>query len=266
MTPFQVPEGPYNIDGVMESIRTQIVEPAHAQSEAPPEPPAPRVLDGSAISSLRASTEEMARVAQLDVPYRIRSHRRLLGFFIDPVKRLIHWASRPYADLIREKQSSLNLSLVAALTAIAKELDRLDAGVNRLDQASSRHEADLKTLLARHDIGPLMNSIPARTRLDGLNRTRGTVEDIAGRQFHYVDLFDGAPGQVLDIGCGRGELLTKLRERGVECFGAEVDPLMVEAARAAGVTVHQMDGLEALRRAQDGKLGGIFAGQVVEHL
>jgi SAM-dependent methyltransferase len=97
------------------------------------------------------------------------------------------------------------------------------------------------------------------------SRMRGSVDAIRERQRRYVDDFrDAAP--VLDIGCGRGELLTLLREAGVEARGIDADADMVAFARGESLDVEQADLLEYLERVDAGSLGGIFMGQVVEHL
>src|SRR6266550_3852491 len=97
------------------------------------------------------------------------------------------------------------------------------------------------------------------------SRMRGSVDAIRERQRRYVEDFrEAAP--VLDIGCGRGELLQLLREAGVEARGIDADADMVAYARGDGLDVEQADLVEYLQRLDDGSLGGIFMGQVVEHL
>jgi 2-polyprenyl-3-methyl-5-hydroxy-6-metoxy-1,4-benzoquinol methylase len=94
---------------------------------------------------------------------------------------------------------------------------------------------------------------------------RGSVDAIRERQRPYVDDFrDAAP--VLDIGCGRGELLSLLSDAGVEASGIDADADMVAYAQGEGLDVAQEDVLEHLDRLPDRSLGGIFMGQVVEHL
>ena len=94
---------------------------------------------------------------------------------------------------------------------------------------------------------------------------RGSTDGVRERQRPYVDDFrDAAP--VLDIGCGRGEFLALLREAGVEARGVDADADMVAYARGEGLEVEQADALAHLEACEDGSLGGIFAGQVVEHL
>jgi O-antigen chain-terminating methyltransferase len=71
---------------------------------------------------------------------------------------------------------------------------------------------------------------------------------------------------VLDVGCGRGELLSLLRDAGVEATGVDGDADMVAFARGEGLDVEQADLLAHLESRPDESLGAIFAGQVVEHL
>ncbi len=97
------------------------------------------------------------------------------------------------------------------------------------------------------------------------DRFRGSREEIRRRLSDYPPLFAGARG-VLDIGCGRGELLDLFREHGVDARGIDVNDEMVEACRARGLTAERADALEYLAAQPDGSLGGLIAIQVVEHL
>ena len=96
-------------------------------------------------------------------------------------------------------------------------------------------------------------------------RFRGSPEDVAGKQKFYLPFLDGIPGPVLDVGCGRGEFLALLRERGIAASGVEINPIAVEACREKNVTVEQGDGLAALAAKPDKSLGAVVAFQVVEH-
>src|SRR5438132_951651 len=97
------------------------------------------------------------------------------------------------------------------------------------------------------------------------SRMRGSTGSVRERQRAYVDDFRNA-APVLDVGCGRGELLALLREAGIEARGVDADVDMVAYARGEGLEVEQADALAYLEALDDGSLGGVFAGQVVEHL
>jgi SAM-dependent methyltransferase len=97
------------------------------------------------------------------------------------------------------------------------------------------------------------------------DRYRGSQEDIRARLTGYLPLFEGA-SDVLDIGCGRGEFLDLLRERGVRARGLDVNHEMVEVCKARGLDVTEGDALGYLHSLPDGALGGLLAAQVVEHL
>jgi len=94
---------------------------------------------------------------------------------------------------------------------------------------------------------------------------RGAREEILARVGEYVPLLEGA-APVLDLGCGRGELLQRLGEAGVEARGVDSDPAMVAACRRLGLEVAELDALDALRAAPKSGLGAVAAVHVLEHL
>jgi len=96
------------------------------------------------------------------------------------------------------------------------------------------------------------------------DRFRGSTADIRGRLTSYLPLFSAAT-EVLDIGCGRGELLDLFREHGVTARGIDTNQAMVDECRARGLDVIRADALSFLQEQPDGSLGGLSAIQVVEH-
>jgi SAM-dependent methyltransferase len=96
-------------------------------------------------------------------------------------------------------------------------------------------------------------------------RFRGSPEEIAKRQKGYLLYLKELPGPVLDVGCGRGELLRLLSDGGIAASGVEVNPIAVEECRRKGLAVEEGDALAALAHRPDGGLGAVVALQVVEH-
>ena len=97
-------------------------------------------------------------------------------------------------------------------------------------------------------------------------RFRGDPEAVAAALAErYLDLLVANP-PVVDIGCGRAELVELLARRGVEAIGVDTDPSMVAEARDRGLDVRQVDGNSFLRSREPGSLGAIIATHLVEHL
>jgi O-antigen chain-terminating methyltransferase len=94
---------------------------------------------------------------------------------------------------------------------------------------------------------------------------RGSEEDIRTRQRMYASRFGGhAP--VLDIGCGRGEMLEVFRETGVTARGIDSNGDSVALCQANGLDVERADLFTYLSELPDASLGGVICCQVVEHL
>ena len=81
----------------------------------------------------------------------------------------------------------------------------------------------------------------------------------------YLDVLASSP-PVLDVGCGRGELVGLLAERGVEAYGIDTDPSLVAEGRAEGLDVRLGDVVSHLEQLEPGTLGAIVSTHVVEHL
>lgn len=95
------------------------------------------------------------------------------------------------------------------------------------------------------------------------NYFRGSMELIKRNQKQYVKYFKGK-SNVVDLGCGRGEFLELLNENDINAKGVDLYEEFVEMCRMKELDVICDDALHFLRM-QD-KVGGIFAGQLIEHL
>jgi len=96
------------------------------------------------------------------------------------------------------------------------------------------------------------------------NRFRGEEQAIRGRMAAYLPHLSGCR-TVLDVACGRGELLELLKAAGIAASGVDRDPGMVAECVKKGLEVTRADALQFLRdrrRSWD----GIVVCQMVEHL
>jgi SAM-dependent methyltransferase len=165
-------------------------------------------------------------------------------------------------DQLRNEQQELRTT-VAVLRQSNHDLTRELASVRRGEPSGSPDGVRR---------GESLDS-PAQTSSEALSakyvafedQFRGAPEEVAARQRDYVEIFAGA-SDVLDIGCGRGEFLALLKERGVRARGIDVNDSMVEVCLQKGLEASKADALGYLRAQPAGSLGGLLAAQVVEHL
>jgi O-antigen chain-terminating methyltransferase len=191
------------------------------------------------------------------------------------VKRVLRKLMRWYVEPLAADQRLFNDSLLKVVDALSERADAAAAGREQAERLLRELEERLARLERRGAAGgptaapatvatqPAAAAVPDYFAFE--SRMRGDVGSIRERQRRYVDDFrDAAP--VLDVGCGRGELLALLREAGIAARGVDADADMVAYARGEGLDVEQADLVEYLERVPEGSLGGIFMGQVVEHL
>jgi 2-polyprenyl-3-methyl-5-hydroxy-6-metoxy-1,4-benzoquinol methylase len=96
-------------------------------------------------------------------------------------------------------------------------------------------------------------------------RFRGSEEDIRARQQMYVSRFrEHSP--VLDIGCGRGEMLQVFQDAGITARGVDSNDDSVALCVSKGLDAEKADLFTYLSILPDASLGGVICCQVVEHL
>jgi SAM-dependent methyltransferase len=94
---------------------------------------------------------------------------------------------------------------------------------------------------------------------------RGPEERVRERQQVFLELLAGRE-PILDVGCGRGEFLDLLRDRGVAYMGVDVDEGMVARCRSKGHEVESGSANQFLERLSEESLGAVFSAQVIEHM
>ncbi len=118
-----------------------------------------------------------------------------------------------------------------------------------------------------------------------ISSTRQSYDQIAGAYAeHYLHELDHKPvdrdlldrfaermkergqGQVLDLGCGPGQVARYLHDRGVDAFGMDLSPQMVEHARKAHPGIEFREGDMRSPDLPDNSLAGIAAFYSLIHL
>ena len=99
---------------------------------------------------------------------------------------------------------------------------------------------------------------------------RGTHQAFIDKLSVYAGVFETLQqpnrGPILDIGCGRGELLDHLKGMGITARGVDANAVMVALCRERGHTVEQGDALALLQSLPDDSLGAVSGFHIIEHL
>jgi SAM-dependent methyltransferase len=236
-----------------------------------------------------------------DHRFPIRSHRGVLGRLVVAAKRLLRpFTVAPQADLW-ERQRIFNLIALEYLQrgedvrrvvletheqrfahleavwrdGLAEVVEHNDALFARVDQKLDRSRRELREVWARlasalavAEKGGTAGLADARAEHSYLSlerRFRGTKDEILGRTRPYVERLAGK-GEVLDLGCGRGEALAVFGAAGIPARGVDGSEAMVEECRRQGLRAERADLFEALAAAAEGSLGGVVSFHVIEHL
>ncbi|MCM3881413.1 MAG: class I SAM-dependent methyltransferase [Vicinamibacterales bacterium] len=194
----------------------------------------PRAL-AAMIEELRREFEALVRFESLLVQY-----LQTITIYIDTKDRTLGTADTRERLAIAEQR----------LTALKRDVENLRPGGTPLaGQAASPATAA---------------TAEAATYVGFEDRFRGSQREISLRMEDYLPLLASA-SDVVDVGCGRGELLDLLKRHGVTARGVDVNLAMVELCLSRGLSVEAGDALGYLARQPDASIGGLVAIQVVEH-
>jgi SAM-dependent methyltransferase len=188
--------------------------------------------------------------------------RKFMRWYVEPLagdQRVFNDSVLKLLDALSESADSAAKAREQAERLVRELQERLERLERRGTSAGQVAQAPPMTVASQ----PAAAAVPDYFAFE--SRMRGSIDAIRERQRRYVDDLRES-GPVLDIGCGRGELLGLLREAGVEARGIDADADMAAYASGEGLDVEQADLVEYLERLDTASLGGIFMGQVVEHL
>ena len=225
-------------------------------------------LVGGQLEALETFESRLIQYLQQITPYVDTKDRfmvvrtRAVAGVLDGVASTLskHWESnvvreQRFVQHVEELRTTVG-HVQHGLLAVRRELKRLASGGDDAPRRNRSGDASTARVEA---------AVDAYTYVGFENLFRGAQEEIRGRLVDYVPLFEGA-SDVLDVGCGRGEFLDLLQERGIGARGVDLNSEMVEESRSRGLEATVGDAVGYLRGLEDGSLGGLFAAQVVEHL
>jgi SAM-dependent methyltransferase len=123
-------------------------------------------------------------------------------------------------------------------------------------------------------VGPAAHALPPEfgtLYLAFEEKFRGSSGEIKQRLGVYLEPLERASAgtaerPVLDIGCGRGELIELLLERGWRVSGIDLNPEVVRSCRERGLPVDEGEALTHLRVLPSASLGAVIGLHILEHL
>lgn len=194
------------------------------------------------LSELQASFQH--RVTLMDADYR-------------------EYTKEIHADYMR----SLEKSAQEIQQRLWADLDRIRTEYETIIHAELRLERQ-KSTLARSAEPVIREAAAEFDRIDWLKfaeKFRGSESAVKQRMRMYVDRFREA-SNVLDIGCGRGEMLEVFGEAGITAQGIDLNEDSLALCRSKGLTVERADLFTYLNAQPDLSIAGAVCCQVVEHL
>ena len=162
---------------------------------------------------------------------------------------------------VREALTSMSTDLERRLATVSTELGKISANTLPFFEARAKRQAQadlrnekLDTFYSRFE-----------------TRFRGSEEEISQRMSSYLDVITGTiaggpEAPVLDLGSGRGEWLHLLRNQGLYARGVDLNPQFVLRCKSQGLSVAQMDVLEALRSTETNSIGAVTSMHLIEHM
>jgi len=100
---------------------------------------------------------------------------------------------------------------------------------------------------------------------------RGTRAEIKQRAEVYLELIRSAGAgteerPVIDLGCGRGELLELLKDHALVARGIDLNQLLIKECRDSGFEVIEADAIDYLRKLHQASVGAITGLHIIEHI
>jgi SAM-dependent methyltransferase len=245
--------------------------PAALRQEPPPSEAERKRQEAAELEQDVREAHALYELTDLDLTH---SPRRVIGSLLTRFRT----TAQGSLPLLVERQTAFNAATARAVSTLRNRdisqddvLDDLrDAVLNVLEptirrQAQALLELERTILALQRELLDQQRPPVELDQLSLVNRFRGSEESVRDRQQIYLEHFLGRD-EIVDLACGRGEFLELLREADVPARGVELDPAMVEYCLKKGLDVERREAVAYLEELPGEALGGVFAGELIEHL
>ena len=204
-------------------------------------------IDSLVDEQAKLDRDLVARIDQTDQRFREqtnvheRQHAELQGLNSDLEKRL---------DSLIESLQNVKMS-------VAQQEHRLSHFIDSPPATSSSQTAKAEET---HLLDSLYCSLE--------DVLRGTPDEIKEQVKVYLPVLKdaGITSEILDVGCGRGELLEVLRDAGLRAKGIDQNRIQVQRCQSLSLDVVEAEALNYLRSVPNESLSAVIALHFAEHL
>ena len=233
-------------------------------------------IKGRLVSLVKRLLRPLVRRPVADLWDRQRVFNLILLEVMERRTAEIHQTLTGHAELLQ----SFDRRIAEAMSEVMQHNDAL---FSRVDQKLDRYRRESRDLwhrlgalltaaeqsantTAEPDLSPAAaESLREQSYVAFEERYRGHEDDIAQRLSVYLPFLEGK-GEVLDLGCGRGESLEVFGRLGLRARGVDASTEMVARCRSKGLRAEQGDLFDVLAAVEPGSLGGVVSFHVIEHL
>lgn len=233
--------------------------------------------EGSLSQTLEKKNEEMAplvkRIHALD-----GIHLRIPPYTgkKPPVAKLMSMVSRVTSKLTRFinfQQNEVNNKTATSLDIIQENMEEIALWSREMEARLALLErGGAAEATGEASVAPAKASFDEGTYLAFEEQHRGDQEEIRRRQQYYLDTYvknwldRDMPGDILDLGCGRGEWLDILRENGYHAVGIDLNRESLKECQKKDLKVICMDAISYIKSLPDESVRMITSFQLIEHL
>lgn len=184
------------------------------------------------------------------------------------VAKLMKMISRVTSKLTR----FINFQQNEVNNKVATSLDIIQESADEIALWSQGIEARLAVLEHSAGQGSIKESFDEATYLAFEEQYRGDQEEIRQRQQYYLDRYvkewidKDLQGEILDLGCGRGEWLDILRENGYQALGIDLNKRSLNECRKKDLKVVCADAGAYLKSLPNESVRLVTSFQLIEHL
>jgi len=223
-----------------------------------------RTFNHAALDLLRTLTDELARARSETIALRrdsagVRTELNAVRTELNAARMALSQTQTRIGEIQAETAPAIAQLRTSVSLQERRLISLIEGGMDQVQRNGGKQIPD--------ELPHVLDS----THLGFEDEFRGSRADIKQRLAVYLPMLRGAQAAtqnapVLDVGCGRGELLELLRVGGVVASGVDSNRAAAEQCRELGLDVVLADAFDTLRGAPDGSLGALTAIHVVEHL